>query len=105
MNPWAQRILFVGLGYSVLLYPNAAHSGWWLPEAKSAYINRCATQMTQQNVSDARGMCECVASALEQSFGPSEYQIMMQSQPNPNGSGADRRMYAALKPCVAKYFK
>lgn len=105
MNFCKQWIFFAGLSGLVLLCPSPAYSSWWLPEAKIAYIKRCTAQVAQQNIHDPTGMCVCVADALEEGFKQSEYNLMMQSQPNPNGSSSDRRMYAALEPCLRKYLK
>lgn len=93
--------LFVA-GLIVLMkqYPAQAVTPW--PSAsKAAYIERCTNSLSQQGLSAsiAQTYCACITNGMEQKFGMEEYKEMMQAQPSPSGSTADRKMYEIMNSC------
>ncbi len=73
----------------------------WPRGVKEAYIERCAASMVSQGLPtvNANPYCRCLADGLEAEFGISEYEAMMQAQPDPQGDQNDRRLYRVLTSC------
>jgi hypothetical protein len=46
-----------------------------------------------------QAFCSCFADQIEANFSLIEYEDILAAQPNPNGSSADQRLYAAVIAC------
>jgi hypothetical protein len=78
-----------------------AAQGDWQQNAKDAYVDRCSKSMLKNGlaIDKAAGYCRCAVDGLEVEFGKKDYVSMMQAQPNPQGTYADKRLYKVLKGC------
>ena len=73
----------------------------WPPGVKETYIERCAASIVSQGMQavNANPYCRCFADSLEAEFGISEYEAMMQAQPDSLGDQDDRRLYRVFTSC------
>lgn len=74
----------------------------WPAEAKSAYVQQCARDVSAQTSSNALPFCVCVADSLEAEFGLRDYQEMMAAQPDARGSRVERRLARVLSSCAPR---
>ncbi|MGP8291782.1 hypothetical protein ACT3OH_16075 [Vreelandella zhanjiangensis] len=93
------RLLFLAMLALVTASASAAEK--WDEQGKADYVSRCSSQMQAQGLPDpvASRFCICMADGMEETFGTSRYTEMMDSNPNPDGSRADREMHEILTHC------
>lgn len=79
-----------------------AAQGEWPEFVKSQFIeNSCAPSLEAQGYEATAVLtfCACFAAQIEANFSILEYEDILAAQPNPDGSSADRRLYAAVMAC------
>lgn len=74
----------------------------WPVQAKTEYINRCvsAVATAEKATASPYTRCKCIADSLEAEFGNRDFSLMLATQPDQNGSRAERRLYSALQACL-----
>lgn len=71
------------------------------PLALDAYVARCSASIESQGFpsSASHKFCRCIATGMDKEFKDSEFELMINAQPNPNGNASDKRLYRAISPC------
>jgi hypothetical protein len=74
----------------------------WVPEVYQSYFNQCKVSMLQQGMNEqkANGVCYCMSSGFSKEFGMEQYNHLRASQPNPNGTVYDRKLYKVVTSCL-----
>ena len=102
--------LSLAIGSLMLWLPPAWPQDAQVTTAHRAYVERCTPNLSTQGMppDKATSVCECAASRIEAEvkFGTAgdreRYDMLMQAQPDPNGSADDRQLYSILAPCFAR---
>lgn len=105
LHVWKTTNVAVAVAATIMLARSGAQAakGDWSAELKLRYIvNSCAPSVEMQNVDpdDATAYCTCVIDAQEVEFGNAEYEAMMASPPDQDGSEIARRLYRTFAGCA-----